>query len=178
MNVDCVTHVPNCRKGHCKEIHKIIITILLKYRLSFTFLFDNFPIISHRFYHRPVSLSTIYAWFAVLTSDANTLTREKFELQHPPFLSPMSFTMESCLDNYALWTLPPLQLIALDNSWRGQFKCGVHEMCWKPWRIWNQWRTEGGGFKHPLPKFRSFDKVEPDCKLSRKCLVFLFQHPN
>ena len=30
----------------------------------------------------------------------------------------------------------------------------------------------------PLPKFRSFDKVEPDCKLSRKCLVFLFQHPN
>ena len=34
-----------------------------------------------------------------------------------------------------------------------------------------------GGFKPP-PKFRSFDKVEPDCKLSRKCLVFLFQHPN
>ena len=35
-----------------------------------------------------------------------------------------------------------------------------------------------GGFKPPPPKFRSFDKVEPDCKLSRKCLVFLFQHPN
>ena len=28
------------------------------------------------------------------------------------------------------------------------------------------------------PKFRSFDKVELDCKLSRKYLVFLFQHPN
>ena len=28
------------------------------------------------------------------------------------------------------------------------------------------------------PKFRSFDKVEPHCKLSGKCLVFLFQHPN
>jgi len=33
------------------------------------------------------------------------------------------------------------------------------------------------GFKHP-PKFRSFDEVEPDYKLSGKCLVFLFQHPN
>ena len=46
-----------------------------------------------------------------------------------------------------------------------------------------QWRTEGGGggvfgvFKPP-PKFRSFDKVEPDFKLSGKCLVFLFQHPD
>ena len=36
---------------------------------------------------------------------------------------------------------------------------------------------QGEGFKPP-PKFRSFDKVEPDCKLSRKCLVFLLQHPN
>ena len=38
----------------------------------------------------------------------------------------------------------------------------------------------GGGFgvfKTP-PKFQSFDKVEPGCKLSGKCLVFLFQHPN
>ena len=44
-----------------------------------------------------------------------------------------------------------------------------------------QWRTEGGfGVFNspPHPKFRSFDKVEPDCKLSGKCLVFLFQHPN
>ena len=42
-----------------------------------------------------------------------------------------------------------------------------------------QWHTEGGGCSNPLPpKFRSFDKVEPDCKLSRKCLVFIFQHPN
>ena len=37
----------------------------------------------------------------------------------------------------------------------------------------------GGGWSvQTPPKFRSFDKVEPDCKLSRKCLVFLFQHPN
>ena len=28
------------------------------------------------------------------------------------------------------------------------------------------------------PKFRSFDKAAFDCKLSGKCLVFLFQHPN
>ena len=35
-----------------------------------------------------------------------------------------------------------------------------------------------GVFKPPPPKFQSFDKVEPDCKLSGKCLVFLFQHPN
>ena len=35
-----------------------------------------------------------------------------------------------------------------------------------------------GGFKPPPPKFRSFVKVEPDCKLSGKCLVFLFQHLN
>ena len=34
-----------------------------------------------------------------------------------------------------------------------------------------------GGVKPP-PKFRSFDKVELDSKLSGKCLVFLFQHPN
>ena len=32
-----------------------------------------------------------------------------------------------------------------------------------------------GGFNPPPSKFRSFDKVEPDCKLSEKC-VFLFQH--
>jgi hypothetical protein len=30
----------------------------------------------------------------------------------------------------------------------------------------------------PPPKFRSFDRVEPDWKLSGKCLVFLLQHPN
>jgi len=30
----------------------------------------------------------------------------------------------------------------------------------------------------PNPTSRKFDRVEPDCKLSRKCLVFLFQHPN
>ena len=43
-----------------------------------------------------------------------------------------------------------------------------------------QWRTEGVGvFKQPPPsKFRSFDKVKPDCKLSGKCLVFLFQQTN
>jgi hypothetical protein len=35
----------------------------------------------------------------------------------------------------------------------------------------------GGGFKPP-PKILKFYKVEPDCKLSGKCLVFLFQHPN
>ena len=42
-----------------------------------------------------------------------------------------------------------------------------------------QWRTEGGvgGGSNP-PKFRSFEKVEPGCKLSGKCLVFLFQHAN
>ena len=45
-----------------------------------------------------------------------------------------------------------------------------------------QWRTERvgefWGFQPPPPKFRSFDKVEPDCKLSGKYLVFLCQHPN
>ena len=30
----------------------------------------------------------------------------------------------------------------------------------------------------PTPTSRKFDKVKPDCKLSGKCLVFLFQHPN
>jgi hypothetical protein len=35
----------------------------------------------------------------------------------------------------------------------------------------------GGVFK-PAPKFQSFDKAAFDCKLSGKCLVFLFQHPN
>jgi hypothetical protein len=30
----------------------------------------------------------------------------------------------------------------------------------------------------PTPTSRKFDKVAPDCKLSGKCLVFLFQHPN
>jgi hypothetical protein len=35
-----------------------------------------------------------------------------------------------------------------------------------------------GGFTPPPPKFRSFDKGVPDCKLSGTCLVFLFQHPN
>jgi len=35
-----------------------------------------------------------------------------------------------------------------------------------------------GDLNVPPPKFRTFDKVEPDCKLSGKCLVFLFQNPN
>ena len=30
----------------------------------------------------------------------------------------------------------------------------------------------------PTPTSRKFDKDKPDCKLSGKCLVFLFQHPN
>ena len=30
----------------------------------------------------------------------------------------------------------------------------------------------------PTPASRKFDKVKPGCKLSGKCLVFLFQHPN
>ena len=41
-----------------------------------------------------------------------------------------------------------------------------------------QWRAGGGGGLTPPPKFRSFDKVEPDCKLSGKRSVFLFQHSN
>ena len=46
-----------------------------------------------------------------------------------------------------------------------------------------QWRTEGGVWgvqtpPPPPPKFRSFDKAAFDCKLSGKCLVFLFKHPN
>ena len=36
----------------------------------------------------------------------------------------------------------------------------------------------GGCSNPPPPKFRNFDKVEPDCKLSGKCLVSLFQRPN
>jgi hypothetical protein len=39
----------------------------------------------------------------------------------------------------------------------------------------DQWRTEEGGLgcsTPPPPKFRRFDKVEPDFKLSGKCLVF------
>ena len=37
-----------------------------------------------------------------------------------------------------------------------------------------------GGFNppRPPPKSRSFDEVEPDCKLSGKCSEFIFQHPN
>ena len=43
----------------------------------------------------------------------------------------------------------------------------------------HQWRTERGwgGVQTPL-KFRRYDKVEPDCKFSGTCLVFLFQQPN
>jgi len=44
-----------------------------------------------------------------------------------------------------------------------------------------QWRTEGGGclgVQTPPSKSRSLDKVEINCKLSGKCLVFLFQHPD
>jgi hypothetical protein len=44
----------------------------------------------------------------------------------------------------------------------------------------HQWRAEGGigGSNRPPPKIPKFYKVEQDCKLSGKCLVFLFQHPN
>ena len=47
--------------------------------------------------------------------------------------------------------------------------------------VWNSGEPKGElrGVQFPPPrKFRSFDKVEPDCKLSGKCLVFLFQLPN
>jgi hypothetical protein len=41
---------------------------------------------------------------------------------------------------------------------------------------------EGLGVQPPSPKFRSFDKAEPNSqfrgKYIRKCLVFLFHHPN
>jgi hypothetical protein len=40
------------------------------------------------------------------------------------------------------------------------------------------YRRGGFGVFKPPSKFRRFDKVEPDFKLSGKCLVFLFQHPN
>jgi len=39
------------------------------------------------------------------------------------------------------------------------------------WRIW--FRSS-----NPTPTSRKSDRVKPDCKLSGKCLVFLFQHPN
>ena len=39
-------------------------------------------------------------------------------------------------------------------------------------------RGGGWGVQTLLPKFRSFDKAAFDCKLSGKCLVFLFQDPN
>jgi len=54
--------------------------------LSFTFLFDNFPITSycaHQLVYGIYMLASLY----VLTSNANTLTRKTFELQHLPFLS-------------------------------------------------------------------------------------------
>jgi hypothetical protein len=136
MNVDCTTHVPNCRKGHCNEIHRLI-TILLKYSLSFTFLFGNFPVTWYCFHHRPVYLLYMLDSLYVLTSNANTLTRKTFELQHTPPPLGKSFTTESCLDNYSLWTLPPLQWIIMGNSWRGQFKYGLHEMCWNSRRSWS-----------------------------------------
>jgi hypothetical protein len=47
-----------------------------------------------------------------------------------------------------------------------------------------QWHTEGGGLggSTPPPKFRSFNKAEPNSqfhgKYIRNCLVFLFHHPN
>ena len=47
----------------------------------------------------------------------------------------------------------------------------------KRWTEAVAYRGGFGGFNPPL-KFLSFDKVEPDCKLSGKCLVFLFQHGN
>ena len=35
-----------------------------------------------------------------------------------------------------------------------------------------------GGSNTPPPEILKFWQAEPDCKLSEKCLVFLFQHPN
>jgi hypothetical protein len=47
---------------------------------------------------------------------------------------------------------------------------------------WTSGVPRGGGFKPPLPKFRSFGKAEPNSqfrgKYIRNCLVFLFHHPN
>jgi hypothetical protein len=45
----------------------------------------------------------------------------------------------------------------------------------------DQWRTEaggGGGVQTPFSEIPKFDRVEPDCILSGKCSVLLFQHPN
>jgi hypothetical protein len=45
--------------------------------------------------------------------------------------------------------------------------------------VYIQWRMEGGGLGCSTPpEIPKFYKVEPDCKLSGKCLVFLFQDPN
>ena len=67
-------------------------------------------------------------------------------------------------------TAVPLFLSALMADCRVKFMLYLHPVAY---------RGEGWGVQHPQnPKFRSFDKVETDCKLSGKCLVFLFQHPN
>ena len=56
----------------------------------------------------------------------------------------------------------------------------VRQSHYKPGQDQSSGVPRGGlwGSIPPAPKFGSFDKVEPDCKLSGKCLVFLFQQPN
>jgi hypothetical protein len=44
-----------------------------------------------------------------------------------------------------------------------------------PWGRAGGW---GGAKSPPPPEIPQFYKVEPDCKLSGKCLVFVFQHRN
>jgi hypothetical protein len=84
-----------------------------------------------------------------------------------------------------MWPRSPLKKLYVQNKTGNKSFMGRYTM--STGKVTGvQWRTEGvgvgfGGFK-PSPKFRSFEKAEPNSlfrgKYIRNCLVFLFHHPN
>jgi hypothetical protein len=145
MNVDCKIHVLSCRKGPCNVIHKLI-TILLKYRLSFTFLFDNFPITctvttTARLVYRLHMLVSLFVPTTLIHGP--NLQRQYLDAENIWTTRP-SLPLSSVINDWILFRQlcsvdppPPHYNWSIGNSWRGQFKCGLHEMCWDSGRSWN-----------------------------------------
>ena len=153
-------------------------------KISFSFILSSMYTVENLYAFSPpcmlhsstITFSLIWSVKVVLPNDIhfnrwNVVHCGKLTVSHLISLSP-TFIKTSCFQRPSRATLCHRNV----DGVRDWFILPCH-LCPD---LLSQWRTEGGGWgvQPPSPKFRSFDKVEPDCKLSGKCLVFLFQHPN
>jgi hypothetical protein len=119
---------------------------------------------------------TVYQlMFRLITGIKTTFTVYNSEFKHWRTLGCSYYSGAIPIKRRKLFRFP------IKKSNKFQISSVLYTSCKEQARDAEQWRTERGVWgvqTPPPPKFRSFDKVEPDCKSRGKCLVFLFQHPN